>query len=94
MTEISTRDPDLERKFLMKIHEETLSRKSDDSKEPILLSITNIASSLELMTKGSDKQGLFSNIIDSLAKKGFVKRYATSAVAITPEGIKAARNTL
>lgn len=92
MSDIPTNDPDMEMKFLIKIYEETHSRTSDDEKAPILLSITNIASSLDLMTKGSDKQELFSSIIDSLSEKGLVKRYATSAVAITPEGIKKAKN--
>ena len=92
MSDLATNDPDMEMKFLMKIYEVTRSRKSNNEKAPILLSITNIASSLGLMTKGSDKQELFSRIIDSLCEKGLVKRYAISAVAITSEGTKTAQN--
>ena len=85
-------EADIEMKFLIKIYEETLSGKSNGENAPILLSITNIASSLGFMTKGSDKQEVFSSIIDSLSKKGLVERYAASAVAITPEGVKTAKN--
>ena len=86
-------EADMERKFLVKIHEETLSKKSIGENAPILLSITNVASSLGFMTKGPDKQELFNRIIDSLSEKGLVERYAASAVAITSEGIKTAKNT-
>ena len=89
MTEMS--ESDLETQFLIKIYEDTLSRQSNDTSETILLSITNVANALDIMTKGSDNQELFGRIIDSLVEKGFVKRYATNAVAITPQGIKAAR---
>jgi predicted transcriptional regulator len=90
MTEMS--ESDLETKFLIKIYEDMLSRQSSDTNETtILLSITNVANALGVMTKGSDNQELFGRIIDSLVEKGFVKRYATNAVAITLQGIKAAR---
>jgi hypothetical protein len=84
---------ELEMKFLAAIYEETLSRKSSGENTPILLSITNIASDLGFVTKGSDKQELFSSFIDSLAEKGLVERYAANAVAITSEGIETARDT-
>jgi hypothetical protein len=84
-------EAEIESKFLGKINEETLSRKSNGEKAPILLSIQNVASSLGFITKGPDKQELFNSIIDSLSKKGLVQRYAASAVAITSEGIKTAK---
>ena len=85
-------EAEIETRFLVKIQEETLSRKSNGEKEPILLSIQNVASALGFMTKGPDKQELFNSIIDSLASKGLVERYAASAVAITSEGIRTAKN--
>ena len=83
---------DLEMKFLGEIYEETLSRISSGENTPVLLSITNIASDLGFVTKGSDKQELFNSIIDSLSEKGLVERHVASAVAITPAGIKTAKN--
>jgi len=85
-------EADVEMKFLLKIYEERISRKSMGEKAPILMPISSVASSLGFMTKGPDKQELFGRIIDSLSEKGLVKRYAASAVAITPEGIKMAKN--
>ena len=79
-------------KFLGEIYEETLSRISSGENTPVLLSITNIASDLGFVTKGSDKQELFNSIIDSLSEKGLVERHVASAVAITPAGIKTAKN--
>lgn len=94
MSDVSITDPDIERKFLVKIYEETLRKKQPTSGNSgdELVSITNVASALGLMTKGSDKQGAFNRIIDSLAEKGLVRRNASSAVVLTPEGIKAVRN--
>jgi hypothetical protein len=88
----SNHEAETELKFLVKIYEETLSRKSHGENVPVLVSISNVASDLGYMTKGPDKQELFNGIIDSLSEKELVDRYAASAVAITPKGIATAKN--